>query len=100
RILREFDNRSRTLVQRGGPRDGWELLFLMQHHLVPTRLLDWSRNLLIGAFFAVTDDAAWLDGADPPCVFVFSPKQWNEKVVGPAGMTVAGPSGVIGELRE
>ena len=100
RVLREFDNRSRMVVPMTGPRDAWELLFLMQHHLVPTRLLDWSRNLLIAAFFAVTDDKAWTDAADLPCVFVFSPKEWNSRVVGPAGMTAAGPSGVIGDLGE
>jgi hypothetical protein len=33
----------------------------MQHHRVPTRPLDWSRNLLIGAFFAVFDEGAWDD---------------------------------------
>lgn len=100
RVLREFDNRSRMVVPTTGPRDAWELLFLMQHHFVPTRLLDWSRNLLIAAFFAVTDDEAWRDAADSPCVFVFNPKDWNSRVVGPAGMTAAGPSGVIGDLGE
>ena len=99
-LLREFDNRSRVVVERVPARTGWELAFLMQHHRVPTRLLDWSRNLLIGAFFAAYDADAWLDPADPPCVFIFSPEQWNSKVVGPAGMAVAGPSGVMTELAE
>jgi hypothetical protein len=61
RVLREFDNRSRMAIERAGARDPWELLFLMQHHRVPTRPLDWSRNLLIGAFFAVFDEGAWDD---------------------------------------
>jgi hypothetical protein len=31
-------------------------LFVMQHHRTPTRLLDWSENVLIAMYFAVRDD--------------------------------------------
>jgi FRG domain len=96
RLLREFDNRSRTIQEAAASRNPWEILFLMQHHKVPTRLLDWSRNLLIACFFAVHDEAAWKDDQDPPCVFVFNPHDWNKNVLGTAG--VAGSMGPVTDL--
>lgn len=54
-ILKLFKQRAIAHLDRT-PNDDWEWLAIAQHHGLPTRLLDWSRNPLVAAYFAVLED--------------------------------------------
>lgn len=69
-LMTTFQHRAPPFVGQL-PSDQMELLFLMQHHGVPTRLLDCSENPFVGLFFALevalwepeasqTDAAVWV----------------------------------------
>lgn len=63
--------------------DDWELLFLMQHHGVPTRLLDWTENPYIALYFALTSCNKDLktDAYPDCCVWSLDPIAWNRAVL-------------------
>lgn len=52
----------------------WEMLIDMQHYFIPTRLLDWSENLGIALFFAVSSHK---DGNDIG-LYILNPKELNQ----------------------
>lgn len=54
-MLRLFENYATPYLPNRDLRK-WELLAIAQHHGLPTRLLDWSRNALVAAFFAVEQE--------------------------------------------
>lgn len=74
RLLTRFRQRSLAYWPAGYPQSDWEHLFAMQHHGMPTRLLDWSENLLVAAYFALATDA---NAKEAPAVWCIDPVAWN-----------------------
>jgi hypothetical protein len=72
------------------PANEWEWVCLAQHHGIPTRLLDWSENPLVGLFFAVEKDDSERGPVDGK-LFALNPDLLNEAGAGqPKGVMLLG----------
>lgn len=57
----------------------WDIFSLMQHHGLPTRLLDWSESALVALYFALSSEP---DRVGDRAIWVLNPYQLNQKSFG------------------
>lgn len=77
-MLKQFRQDALPRV-RERPWTTWEWIFMAQHYGLPTRLLDWTENALIGLYFAVEDDNADEDEPVDGALFELDPAQLNKE---------------------
>ncbi|WP_394680601.1 FRG domain-containing protein [uncultured Comamonas sp.] len=83
RLITRFRQRSMAYWPDGYPQNEWEHLFAMQHYGLSTRLLDWSENIFVAAYFAISTPPNLKEGeACHPVIWCLDPIRWNRAMPG------------------
>ena len=75
----QFFIREATAYVSQMPKSEWEMLAIAQHHGLPTRLLDWTENPLVAAYFACRE----FQDEDGAIYVLRTPKVLKEELVSP-----------------
>lgn len=78
RFLRDYGK-----YVESGESNPWKVYALMQHHGLPTRLLDWSRSPFVALYFALTQETSSTNSSRKG-VWVLDPHLMNEHYIGTA----------------
>ncbi|SRR5258708_7169066 len=54
--------------------ESWEILSIMQHYGVPTRMMDWMDSLFVALYFALD----YKDSPTSPCIWILNPFELNK----------------------
>jgi len=66
KLLKTFKERALPFLTTV-PNNEWEWIALAQHHGLPTRLLDWTRNPLVATYFSVKKESD-----EPGVIYIFN----------------------------